>query len=339
MGAMRAIVYTEYGPPHVLRLADVETPTPGDGEVRVAVRAVGIGFGDLMARDFPSVGLRRFTMPGPLWLPTRLWFGWRRPRRRILGSEFAGVVDAVGAGVDRFRPGDRVFGYLGPAFGALAEHMVVQAAGLVATMPANATFEEAAAIPYGAMTARNLLKKAAIRPAHDVLIIGASGGIGVYALQLARHAGARVTAVCGPDGADMVRSLGAHRVIDHTREDFAGDAAPTGDAYNLVFDIPGRASWARVRPLLRPGGRYLLASFTTRQVLQMLRTAVAGDRKVVCALSMESPADLVEVAELVEAGTIRPVVDRTFPLEEAAEAHRYLEAGHRRGSVVVTVAG
>jgi 2-desacetyl-2-hydroxyethyl bacteriochlorophyllide A dehydrogenase len=272
-------------------------------------------------------------MPGPLWLPTRLMFGWRRPRRRILGSDFAGEVVAVGAGVDRFRPGDRVFGYRGPAFGALAERMVVRAHGMVAAMPANASFEEAAAIPYGAMTARNLLKKADVQPGHEVLIIGASGGIGIYALQLARHAGARVTAVCGPDGAEMVRSLGAHRVIDYTRQDFAEDDV----AYDLVFDIPGRASFARVRPLLRPGGRYLLASFTTRQLLQMLRTAMAGDRKVVCALSMESPADLVEVAELVEAGTLRPVIDRTFPLEDAADAHRYLEAGHRRGSVVVTV--
>jgi NADPH:quinone reductase-like Zn-dependent oxidoreductase len=334
LAAMRAIVHTEYGPPEVLRPAELPTPVAGSGELRVAVRAAGIGFGDLMARDFGHVGPRRFTMPLPFWLPARLSFGWRRPKRTVLGAQFAGVVAEVGTGVTRFAPGDAVFGYLGPRFGACAEYLTIAETGLVAPMPANVDFDEAASLPYGAMTALNLLRRVGAGPGRRVLVLGAAGGIGVHAVQIARHLGAEVGGVCGPAGVNVVRLLGADPVVDYTRDELTA----AGGGWDVVFDIPGRASCARVRPVLTPRGTYLRASFRTTHLVQMLATSVAGGRRIICALSMEKLADLFEVRELVEAGAIRPIIDRRFSLEQAADAHRYLEAGHRRGGVVLTVA-
>lgn len=328
---MQAIICTAYGPPEVLQLREVPTPAPKEGELLVRVHAHTINYGDLVARTFATISPGEFNMPLPLWLLARLSFGWRRPRVHILGSEFAGEVAAVGAGVTRYRPGDRVFGYLGQQMGANAEYLCVAEAGMVATMPEGLSYAEAAALPYGALTALGLLRNVTLGPGRRVLVVGASGGIGAAAVQLARHAGAEVTGVCGTNRVAYVRALGAARVLDYTREPIAAAGGP----FDVVLDVLGRSSFAEVRPLLTPEGRYLRASFKLRELSQMAWTAMRGGRRVICAFAAETPADMQTVRGLAEAGALRAVVDRCFPLEETAAAHRYVESGERRGPVVV----
>jgi NADPH:quinone reductase-like Zn-dependent oxidoreductase len=329
---MKAIVYTEYGPPDVLKLTEIEKPAPKDNEILIKVHARPVGFGDITARNFRNITPRKFSMPLPLWLPTRLMFGFRKPRIKILGAELAGEVEAVGKDVKLFKAGDQVFGYRGPRFGANAEYLCMPENGLVALKPTNMTYEEAAAVPYGAMTALNLLRKVTIHSGQKVLINGASGGIGSYALQLARHYGAEVTGVCSTPRLELVKALGADHAIDYTQEDFTEN----GETYDLIFDILGKSSFSRCKNSLTENGRYLLASFKMRQLFQMLWTSMIGGKKVICALSGESPDDLIVIKELVEAGKIRAIIDRCYPLEQAAEAHRYVEAGHKKGHVVIT---
>ncbi|NDJ78438.1 MAG: NAD(P)-dependent alcohol dehydrogenase [Chloroflexi bacterium] len=330
---MQAVVYTEYGPPEVLRAAEVETPVPKDNEILIKVHATPIGYGDLVARNFRHITLGEFNMPALLMLPTRLAFGWRKPKNQILGSEFAGDVEAVGAAVTRFKAGDPVYGYRGMNFGAYAEYLVMREDGSVTHKPANLTFEEAATLPYGTMMALNLLRKVNIQPGHKVLVNGASGSIGSGALQLAKHYGAEVTGVCGTPRMDYVKALGADHVIDYTQQDFTQN----GETYDLIFDVLGKSSFARCKNSLAENGRYLLASFKLPDLLHMLRTSFVGRKKVICALSGESYQDLDEIRELTEEGKITAVIDRTFPLEQAAEAHRYVESGQKTGSVVLTV--
>lgn len=332
---MKSVIYTEYGSPDVLRLANVEKPTPKDNEVLVKVRAVSVNYGDLIARKFSKVTSGEFNMPGFLLLPARMEFGFRKPKKNILGSEFAGEVEAVGKDVTRFKPGDAVFGYRGSNMGANAEYLCVAENSTLAIKPDNVTYEEAATIPYGAISALNLLRKARIQPGQKVLVNGASGAIGSHAVQLAKHYGAEVTGVCGTPRLAFVKALGADRVIDYTREDFTQN----GETYDLIFDVLGRCSFARCKESLKPNGRILYASFKTKQLLQMLWTSRVGSKKVICALSMDKPGDLVTIKELIEAGKIKSIVDRCYPLEQTADAHRYVEAGHKQGNVVITVAG
>ena len=331
---MQAIVYDRYGPPEVLHLQEVPTPRPKANEVLVKVLASPVNFGDTLARAFNRTSPRNFTMPAPLWLLSRIAIGWSKPRRKILGSEFAGDIAEVGAEVTQFKPGDAVFGYRAMSFGAYAEYLTMPASGAIALKPATLSYEEAATVPYGALTASNLLRKVEIKPGHRVLINGASGAIGSYAIQLAKHFGAEVTGVCGTPRLDFVRALGADHVIDYTREDFTQN----GESYDLVFDVLGKSSWARVKGSLTPNGRYLLASFKLKQLGQMLLTARSSRQRVICALSSESQDDLVAIKELVEAGAITTVIDRRFPLARAADAHRYVEDGQKRGHVVLTMA-
>ena len=328
---MRAIVYTHYGPPDVLQLKEVPTPTPQNNEILVRVHANAINYGDLLARNFGAVTPAAFNMPGPLWLLARIAFGWRTPRVTTLGSEFAGEVAAVGTAVERFKPGDQVFGYLGQKMGANAEYICVPEGGMVTHKPATMSYAEAAAVPYGALTAMTLLPKGQLGPGGRGLVIGAPGGVGPAAVQLARHAGAEVTGVCGTQRVAFVRELGADHVIDYTR-DALGAA---GGAYDVIVDILGRSSFAACRELLTPDGCYLRVSFKLRELLQMAWTSRRGGRRVICAFSNETPADLEAVRQLAEAGVIRSLIDRRYPLEQTAEAHRYLESGARRGSVVV----
>lgn len=331
---MKAVVYTEYGTPDVLRLKEMEKPIPKEGEVLVRVHATPVNFGDIIARKFSKVSPREFNMPALFWLLGRLEFGFRKPRKPILGSEFAGEVAAVGRDVKRFKEGDPVFGYRGMNMGACAEYVCMPEDGLLALKPANMTYEEAAAVPYGALTALSLLRKVNIQPGQKVLVNGASGSIGAAALQLARHFGAEVTGVCGTPRMAMVKALGADHVIDYTREDFT----TRGETYDLVVDILGRGSFSRWSRVLNPNGRYLLASFKMRHLARMLWTSRIGSKKVICALSSENPDDLNFIRELIEAGKLKSAIDRCYPLEQAAEAHRYVEEGHRQGSVVITVA-
>ena len=329
---MKAAFVTRYGAPDVLQMREVATPTPRANEILIRVRAASVGYGDLIARRFAQVSASEFNMPAPLWLLTRLAFGLRAPRNRILGSEFAGVVVAAGPSVTRFKVGDAVFGYRGPSFGANAEYLCMAETGLVQPKPTNLSFEEAAVLPYGALTAISLLRKGGIQPGQRVLIVGASGSIGAAALQLAKHYGAHVTGVCGTARMAMVRALGADEVIDYTRQEFTQMDA----TYDLIFEVLGRGSFSQAKRSLRPGGRYLYASFKMKPLLQMLWTSRFGDKKVICAFSSESVDDLRTIGELAEAGVLRSVIDRCFPLEQAAEAHRYLESGQRSASVVLT---
>ena len=331
---MKAIIYTEYGSPEVLHLAEVSKPAPKDNDVLIRIRATPVNFGDLTARHFKSITPRQFTMPLLLWLPVRLAFGWRKPKQHVLGSEFAGVVEAIGTRVTRFKPGDAVFGYRGQNMGAYAEYVCLPETGRLAIKPANMTFEEAAAVPYGALTALSLLRKVNIQPGQKVLVNGASGGIGSAAVQLAKHFGAAVTGVCGTPRVGYVKALGADKVIDYNKEDFTG----SGETYDVIFDILGKTSFGHGRKALTPNGVYLFASFKMTQLAQMLRTKIAGGQRVICALSNEKAADLTFIKDLIEAGQYHAIIDRCYPMEQAAAAHRYAESGSQRGSVVITIA-
>ncbi|MBX3010435.1 MAG: NAD(P)-dependent alcohol dehydrogenase [Caldilineaceae bacterium] len=330
---MKAIVYTEYGPPEVLHLAEVAKPTPKENEILIRVHAAPVNYGDTLARNFANVTARDFNMPAPLWLLARLAFGFRQPKKPILGSELAGEIEAVGKAVTQFRPGDQVFAYSGMNMGAYAEYLCLPATGMVAHKPANLSYAEAAALPYGGIMALALLRKANLQPGQKVLINGASGGIGVLAVQIAKHWGAHVTGVCSTLRVDYVKTLGADQVLDYTQTDFT----QSQERYDLVFDILGRSSFARCRRVLQPNGIYLLASFKSDKLLQMLATAWRGGQKVICAFANEQVADLVCLKELAEAGQVRTIVDRCYPLAAAAAAHRYYATGQKAGHVLITM--
>ena len=330
---MKAIVYTEYGSPDVLQLVDVKKPSPKDNEILIRIRAVSVNYGDTLARNFRGVSPRKFNMPFLFWLPARMVFGFNKPKIKTLGSELAGEIESIGKDVTLFKKGDQVFGYRAQNMGANAEYICMPENGLVAIKPVNMTYAEAATVPYGALTALNLLRKVNIQPGQKILINGASGGIGSAAIQLAKYFDAEVTGVCGTPRLEFVKALGADKVIDYTKEDFTKN----GETYDLIFDILGKSSFARCKSSLKPNGRYLLASFKMKQLFQMLWTSKMENRKVICALSSEKVEDLLFIKELVEAGKLKSIIDKRFPLEKTAEAHWYIETGNKKGNVVITV--
>lgn len=330
---MKAVVYTEYGSPDVLQLTQVAKPAPKDTEILIRIYATTVNYGDIVARNFKAISPREFNMPLPFWLLARIFFGLSKPKIQTLGNEFAGEIAAVGKDVQRFKVGDQVFGYRGQSMGAYAEYLCMPENGVVAIKPANMTYEEAATVPSGGMTALYILGQANIQRRQNVLINGASGGIGTIAVQLASNAGAEVTGVCSTPRLELVKSLGADKVIDYTQEDFTQN----GETYDLIFDILGRSSFSRCKNSLKQNGRYLLASFKMRQLLEMLWTKRGGGKKVICVLSPQRTADLIALKELIEAEKIKVIIDRCFPLEQTTEAHRYVEAGYKKGNVVITV--
>ena len=330
---MKAITFTEYGSPDVLHIKEMEKPTPKDNEILIRIRATSINVGDLWARNFKAITPAKFSMPLPLWFPSRLYFGISKPKINILGSEFAGKVEEVGKTVTRFKKGDQVFGYRGQRMGANAEYLCMPENGMVTFKPANMSYEEAATIPYGALTALGLLRKVNLQPGQKVLINGASGSIGSAAVQLAKQDGAEVTGVCGTPRLEFVKALGADKVIDYTQEDFTQN----GETYDLIFDILNKSSLAKCKNSLKPTGVYLLASFKMKQLGQMFWTSMTGGRKVICALSAENSEDLILIKELAEAGKITSLIDRRFPMAQTAEAHKYVETGQKKGKVVITM--
>ena len=330
---MKAIVCTEYGTPDVLQLKEVAKPTPKDNEILIRVYATSVNFGDLMARNFKAVSPRKFNMLFPFWLLSKISFGLRKPNITILGNELAGEIEAVGKDVKRFKKGDRVFGYPGLSFGAYAEYVCMPENGVLAMKPVNMTYKEAAVVPYGAIMALNLLRKANIQPGQKVLVNGASGGIGSAAVQIAKHFGAEVTGVCGAPRLEFVKSLGADHVIDYTKADFTQN----GETYHLILDVLGKVSFSSGKHSLKPNGILLFASFKMKQLVQMLWTSMIGGRKVICTLAPGSVEDLISVKELIEAGKIKVVIDRCYSLEQTAEAHRYVEQGRKQGNVVITI--
>lgn len=329
---MKAVVFTEYGSPDVLRLTQVAKPTPKDNQILVRVRATPVNYGDLIGRDFAH---SQFNMPTPLYLPARMAFGWNKPKTNILGSELAGEVEALGKSVSNFKPGDAVFAYVGMTMGANAEYICISENGMVAIKPANLDYAEAATLPYGAIMAASLLKKVKLQPGQKILVNGASGGIGAMAVQLAKqHYGAQVTGVCSAARMDYVKALGADKVIDYKKQDFT----QSGETYDLIFDILGRVSSARAKQSLKPDGILLYASFKGRALFDSFWTSLFSRKKVICAMADEKVESLELVRELVEAGKVKALVDKRFPLEQAAEAHRYAESGNRQGNVVITLA-
>jgi NADPH:quinone reductase-like Zn-dependent oxidoreductase len=325
---MKAIVCTAYGGPDVLKLEEVEKPRPKAGELLVRVHATTASRADCE--------IRRFEFPAWAWLPLRLAFGVVRPRIRVLGQEFAGEVAAVGDGTTSFAPGDRVCGTTGIGLGAYAEYARAggrRAGSVVASIPATMSYAEAAAIPYGAMEALRFLRKGGIGAGQRILVIGAGGSFGTYAVQLAKLEGAEVVAVDSAGKLEMLREIGAAQVIDYTVPDLADGI---GD-FDIVFDVVGRTPFSRVVRLMRPGGRYVLANPRTAQFAHGLWTSVTGDTKMVFGSGAATEEDLRTVLGLVATDRIRPVVDRQYSLEQMAEAHRYAETEQKRGSIVITV--
>ena len=331
---MKAIKYTTYGSPDVLQLVELEKPVPADNEILIQVHATHVNFGDITARKFNQLAADEFHMPSPLLLVSKFVFGFTKPKVNILGSEFSGKVESVGSKVAKFKVGDDVFGYRGPAMGANAEYLAVAEDSMVTLKPSNMRHEEASTIPYGALTALTLLRKLNIQPGQKVLINGASGAIGSHALQLAKYYGAEVTGVCSTVRVEFVKALGADHVIDYTKEDFTGN----GEKYDVIFDVLGKTDFSRSKASLTENGIHFYASFKMKQLFQMFWTSITGsNKKVVCALSNENIDDLVFIRERIEAGDIKTVIDRHYPLEETAEAHRYLESGNKRGNVVIMI--
>ena len=326
---MKAIVCTAYGGPDVLKLEEVAKPRPKAGEVLVRVRATTASRADCE--------IRRFEFPAWIWLPIRLAFGVFKPRIRILGQEFAGEVEALGEGTTSFAPGDRVYGTTGIRLGAYAEYVCAggrRAGSVVGPMPATLGYAEAAAVPYGAMEALRFLRKAGIGAGQRVLIIGAGGSFGTYAVQLAKHFGAEVVAVDSGAKLEMLRRLGADEVVDYTERDYLADGA--GD-FDIVFDIVGRAPFGRVARLLRPRGRYVVANPHTAQFIRGLWASLTSDNKMFFSSGAATDEHLRAVTELIEAGALRPVIDRTYPLEQTAEAHRYADTEQKLGNIVIVV--
>jgi NADPH:quinone reductase-like Zn-dependent oxidoreductase len=321
---MKAVVYTKYGHPDVLRIKEVARPAPKDDEVLVRVRAATVTAGDCE--------IRRFKMPIWLWLPARIGFGIRGPRRRILGQELAGEIESVGKDVKLFEKGDQVFALTGLRLGAYAEYDCLPEKALMATKPANMTFEEAAAVPLGGLHAAHFLRKANVRSGQKVLINGAGGSIGTFAVQLAKSFGAEVTGVDSTPKLDMLRSVGADHVIDYTSEDFT----KSGKTYDVIFDVVGKGSFSGCIKSLKEGGFYLLGNPGLSQQVRGLRTSRSG-KKVIGGTMSYKAEDLDFLKELIEAGKIRSVIDRRYPLERIAEAHKYVDTGQKAGNVVISV--
>ena len=327
---MKAVVCTKYGPPEVLQLKEVDKPVPKDNEVLIKVFAATVGCEDPM--------IRSFTFSPLFWLPLRVAFGFIRPKKTILGSELAGEVEAVGKDVRQFKKGDQVFGVDLKGLGAYAEYKCLPEEGVLSIKPTNVTYEEAAPI-CGVLAALNILSdKANIQSGQKVLINGASGNLGTSAVQVAKYFGAEVTGVCSTTNLELVKSLGADSVIDYTKEDFT----ESSKTYDIIFDVASTSSFLRCKSLLTRNGVYFSAVPRLITLLEVLWTSKVGSKKAKFSATGLRPIPermvlLKKLIELVESGKVKTVIDRTYPLEQIAEAHRYVEKGHKKGNVVITV--
>lgn len=322
---MRAAVYERYGPPEVVSIRDVPTPTPKDGEVLIRVRATTVSTGDWRARTLD--------MPPGFGALGRLVFGISRPRQPIMGTELSGVIEQVGKDVTTFKVGDEVIAFADAKMGAHAEFRAIAADGLVVKKPANLSFEQAAALSFGGMTMLGFFRRGALAIGERVLVNGASGAVGSAAVQLARHLGAEVTGVCGRANVELVRSIGAHHVIDYSIEDFTKN----GKTYDVIVDTAGNANYARVKRSLSERGRLLVVLGGFADLLRAPLVGMTSSRKVIAGPSVSRVEGLRELAAIAGQGAFTPVIDQTLPFEQIVEAHRRVETGRKRGSVVVTI--
>jgi NADPH:quinone reductase-like Zn-dependent oxidoreductase len=316
---MKAAVVTKYGPPEVLQLKEVEKPIPKDNEVLIRIYAATVTLYDCWGRAA--------TGPPGFGLLIKLSSG-RKPKQPILGTEFAGEIEVVGKDVNLFKKGDQVFGFTGMNLGANAEYVCMAEDGALAIKPTNMTYEEAAAVPYGGLTALYFLRKGKIQSGQKVLIFGASGGLGTFAVQLAKYYGAEVDGVCSTPKIELVRSLGADKVIDYTKEDFT----KSGEKYDIIFDTIGKSPFSASKKSLKKEGLYIFATFGLVRAFRVL-----SSKKAISGLLEEKAEDLIFLKKLIEAMNIRAVIDKRYPLEQAAEAHRYVESGQKKGQVVLTL--
>jgi NADPH:quinone reductase-like Zn-dependent oxidoreductase len=322
---MKAIVHTNYGPPEELQLIEVEKPVPGDNEVLIKIHATTVTTTDCNARNFTFV-------PKSFMFFARIMFGFKKPRIKILGIDLAGEIESIGKNVKLFKAGDHVFGSTGTKMGAHAEYACVPEDGALAMKPANMTWEEAAAISLAGNTALFFIRDLAkIQSGQKILIHGASGAIGTYAVQLARYYGAEVTGVCSTSNAEMVKSLGADKVIDYTKEDFTKSI----ERYDFVFSVVGKTTFSQCKGILNPKGIYLENWMETKDFLKVLWTSITGGKKIKGGVSIERAENLNFFIELIESGKLVPVIDRVYPLERTAEAFQYVEQGHKKGNVII----
>jgi NADPH:quinone reductase-like Zn-dependent oxidoreductase len=328
---MKAIVWTGYGPPEVLQLREVETPTPKENEVLIRVHAA--------TASTPDSEFRRLKLPLFFAFFLRLYLGFLKPTRiTILGTEFAGEIVSTGKDVTLYKPGDQVFGYTGLGMGTYAEYLCLSEkpsamASVMGHKPVNVTYEEAAALPFGGLEALHSLRQANIQPGQKVLIVGAGGSIGTYSVQLAKHYGAEVTGVDKPGKFEMLRSIGADHVIDYTKEDFTKN----GQTYDVILDTINKSTFSRSLRSLNENGTYLNANPGLFGRIRMRWLSKNSNKRVITWTAGYTTQNLLALKELVEAGTIKAVIDRTYPLEQIVESHRYVDSGHKKGNVVITV--
>lgn len=322
---MQAIVYDRYGPPDVLRLTDLPKPTPLDNEILIRTRATTVTAGDWRVRSL--------NLPAGFGLLSRLALGIFGPRQRILGSELAGEVQSIGKNVTKFKVGDAVFAFPGTRMGCYVEYKCIPEDGPVVQKPDNLTFDEAAALPFGGTTALDFIRRGKLKRGEKVLVNGASGAVGTAAVQLARHFGADVTGVCSSANADLVRSLGATRVIDYTKEDFTKN----DETYDVIVDTAGTAPFSRCKNSLKEGGRLLMVLGRLADLFMIPWISTTSSKKIVGGTAAGRREDLQYLADLAASGELRPVIDRRYPFARMAEAHGYVDTGRKRGSVVVTL--
>lgn len=317
---MKAIVCMEYGEPDVLQLKEVDKPIPKDNEILVRILATAVNAADWRLRKADP------------WA-VRLFFGLTKPKRPILGGVLSGEVEALGKNVTRFKVGDQVFGATGMSFGAYAAYICLSQDGILSIKPNNISHIEAGTIPFGGTTALHFIRKANIKDGQKVLIYGASGAVGTAAVQLAKYFGAQVTAVCSTSNVEMVKSLGADNVIDYTKEDFT----MTGETYDVIFETVNKLSFSNSIKSLKKQGTLILGASELPQMLQGMWSSITSNKKVLSGMISQKAADIIFLKELIEKGNFKPVVDRSYPLEKMIEAHKYVEQGHKKGNVAITL--
>jgi len=322
---MKAIVATKYGQPDVLECREVAKPVPQDNEVLVKIYATTVTAGDSRSRSF--------NVPSSLWIPARLTLGLTKPKKSIPGMVLAGAVEAVGKDVKAFKVGDQIYAYDITKLSTYAEYATVPESSALAMKPSTVGYEEAVAIPFGGVTALNFLKRGNIKSGQQILIYGASGSVGTSAIQLAKHFGTEVTAVCSTSNIKLMQSLGADHVIDYTREDFTKN----GKTYDIIFDTVGKTSLSASLESLKKDGSYLQAVSGPAVLIQMQIASKRTGKTLIGGTAHPTKEDLEYLSRLVDDGAIKPVIDRSYPLQEMIEAHRYVDAGHKKGNVVITV--